>query len=428
MELGWFRSEHPWWHEHPEGLGVTDSFPAEDALSRSLPRVVLLSSKDGYVDGVALARKAGYADTFRRRIYFDEWKKFTPFDIWLALQDLGGPTRVAASRAVSSRVGRFTRTATEHLLEWLSEHGEEAAAAIRNLAYREVPEWLQKVDSVDAHSYANQLDGLKVGLGIAGIDRAAALETLQHPDQPDDLRLDRVTNLYEDQVVNRDVHEFPDWLPQTTAFGAEFEDPVTGRRLQTFLANKLPLEKRTGADIIYFVEEFNSFVLVQYKRCRVESKGPPVYRPDSQLKSELKRMTALESVSPDKSGKPSELRLGGSFCFTKLCDPRQPLEPGLSVGMYFDLRYFPSVATLGERGGFRIVYGEVSRYVTNTTFSDLVAHGWVGSSGEQSEAVIEAMEGGLAENRSVLLASIRLGDDRRGRSSGHVRARVLARP
>src|SRR5205807_7616489 len=41
------------------------------------------------------------------------------------------------------------------------------------------------------------------------------------------------------------------------------QDPSV--KLTVLMANRLPLEKQTGADLIYYNETYRSFVLVQYK-------------------------------------------------------------------------------------------------------------------------------------------------------------------
>jgi hypothetical protein len=58
--------------------------------------------------------------------------------------------------------------------------------------------------------------------------------------------------------------------------------------------NRQPLEETLGVDLIYYNHQFDSFILVQYKRMRHTMKGP-VYRPnlDSSHTKELKRMIAI---------------------------------------------------------------------------------------------------------------------------------------
>jgi hypothetical protein len=45
-------------------------------------------------------------------------------------------------------------------------------------------------------------------------------------------------------------------------------------RLTVIMANRLPLEEQTGADLIYYNETFRSFILVQYKAMEEGSHGP----------------------------------------------------------------------------------------------------------------------------------------------------------
>jgi hypothetical protein len=198
--------------------------------------------------------------------------------------------------------------------------------------------------------------------------------------------------------------------------------------LRTFLANKLEVERQTGADIIYYLEDLQSFVLVQYKRCTREN-NELRYRPDGQLAKELVRLNALQALA---TGTPAvslaDHRLGTPFCFMKLCEPEQPLGVAISKGKYFDLHGFDLSIATGPNGGKRIDYHDVDRYLTNTLFVELVAQGWVGSSGDVSEQVLKTLEASLKNDRSVLLASVRMGGAGRPRGPGSKQIDAFSMP
>jgi hypothetical protein len=58
----------------------------------------------------------------------------------------------------------------------------------------------------------------------------------------------------------------------------------------------------------------------------------------------------------------------------------------------------------GERGAVRFSYGTVPRYLDNTTFAQLVADGWIGSSGTGTGLIKEQIEASRAGQREPILA------------------------
>ena len=56
-------------------------------------------------------------------------------------------------------------------------------------------------------------------------------------------------------------------IGEVTHYGSKVfektENPAV--RLTVIMANRLPLEQQTGADLIYFNEAYRSFAMVQYK-------------------------------------------------------------------------------------------------------------------------------------------------------------------
>ena len=74
--------------------------------------------------------------------------------------------------------------------------------------------------------------------------------------------------LREDAMIVADFSQIPGFeAVKDTQFAAkEFVDPRdSNSRLMVLMANRLPLEQQTGADLIYYHERHKAFVMVQYK-------------------------------------------------------------------------------------------------------------------------------------------------------------------
>lgn len=127
------------------------------------------------------------------------------------------------------------------------------------------------------------------------------------------------------------------------------------------------------------------------------------YRPDHNLESELKRMRRVEVMCSKSVG---DFRLSAAPCWLKLCDPqprlRDPSE--LIRGMYLAREHFEKLLETcrGPRGGVRLSYENVSRYLSNTTFIELVRDGWIGSSGVGTQQVGELIKESLETRHAVL--------------------------
>ncbi|EHN09766.1 hypothetical protein PAI11_34080 [Patulibacter medicamentivorans] len=174
--------------------------------------------------------------------------------------------------------------------------------------------------------------------------------------------------------------------------------------------NRQPLERTTGADLIYINETMPSFVLVQYKTMRREGDPPKLlYRPDAQLAAELDRMRKIAPGRDDRS--PMSFRLSPGACFLKLCKPvvRLDYTQDLVSGMYLPLSYYDALANsnevAGPRGGAVFSYDTVRRHIDNTLFVSLVRGGWVGSRGATTKRLKDLVLNGLDADRSVTVAA-----------------------
>jgi len=78
-------------------------------------------------------------------------------------------------------------------------------------------------------------------------------------------------------------------------------------------------------------------------------------------------------------------------------------------GMYIPLPYWKvllsSDSTLGKKGGRKISYSNVSRYINNTLFTELVQNGWVGSQVTDTDQITKQIQQSIAGGKSLVLAN-----------------------
>jgi hypothetical protein len=179
------------------------------------------------------------------------------------------------------------------------------------------------------------------------------------------------------------------------------------------MANKLPLEEQTGADLIYYNETFSSFVMVQYKAMNPGTEGQEFrWQSDDQLAREIARMTALlvELRKQPSDLRPVSFRLNNNPFFLKMCSRVifNPDDKGLFKGMYLPLDFWMRLsrddATKGPKGGRVLTYQNTQRWLTNSEFASLVANAWVGTPISQSELLKRIIERIIESGKTVTIA------------------------
>lgn len=182
-------------------------------------------------------------------------------------------------------------------------------------------------------------------------------------------------------------------------------------QLTIILANKLPLERQLGADLVYVNETFKAVVFVQYKMFAGVD-GEDGYRPDKQLNEEIARMDAaaakLVTVAQDETC--DGYRFGVEPFFLKFCSKLLTYSdaghvPGLYVPLGFWKRLAKTSAVKGRRGG-TIVHADTfgRRHLTPTHFIDMVGRGWVGTSALQTEVLVPYLKAAMAGKKGIVLA------------------------
>ncbi|MEU9410771.1 hypothetical protein AB0E08_34480 [Streptomyces sp. NPDC048281] len=185
----------------------------------------------------------------------------------------------------------------------------------------------------------------------------------------------------------------------------------SGRRLEVTNVNALPLESRTGTDMIYYHVPTKSFTLVQYKRLDPRKRE---IRVDERLRSQLDRLEEVAQLNSPPT-QPHEWRLGSDPCFLKLAhwpeDTRKNPVEGLSHGMYLPVSYVRMLlendCTLGPQKGSKarlLGYDQVERHLVGAQFVELVKEGLVGTVGTTREQLWSMVKRRVSEGKNVLVA------------------------
>ncbi len=223
----------------------------------------------------------------------------------------------------------------------------------------------------------------------------------------------------EDDVVRWDVARIPGYdLLRETVFGHYvLEDG--GTILHTFHANKNALEHTLGVDLIYFNEQHESFVLVQYKMAEPQGNTHVFRFPDKQLEKEIDRMDrtmevlANEVAAATNQSAAFDFRLTASPFFLKIC-PRDAFEPDENEqvkGMIIPLDMWKAVTAdttnkfLGPAGGGILSFDNCPRYFDNTQFISIMQSGWVGTSSVARSFLEQVITEIVNSGKSLVLAA-----------------------
>jgi hypothetical protein len=185
-------------------------------------------------------------------------------------------------------------------------------------------------------------------------------------------------------------------------------------RLTVIMANRLPLEQQTGADLIYYNEMYRSFVMVQYKAMELGKDGPEFrWRDNDQFADEIGRMDALLvqlSNVPADDAHPEGYRFCNNPFFLKFC-PRvifNPDDKGLFKGIYLPLdlwkRLHASGRLKGPKGANMLSFENVGRRINNSEFVGLIANSWVGTTIGQSAVLEQVIRAVLQSGKTVTFA------------------------
>lgn len=266
---------------------------------------------------------------------------------------------------------------------------------------------------------AEQRDAVGLALDIGAIDRrevfrAAKLELVRQAGSVLDL-LDSEP-LHEQDLIRRDQQAFQDLLAPD-ARSVRFKG-AAGRDVRVHVYDKKPLETLLGIDLLIYLEEYQTFVMLQYKTMHRQEqlKGQPwSYLVDSQLNQQLAAMANAESRTTKIPATPPAIRdwrLREEAFFFKFCETVKPeardeaLSPGITMCRSHLEAFLALSDSDGPSGGKRVGYDNCPRYLNNTQFVDLVREGWVGCGPQGFAFMHEVLKASQSGGRAAVLAVI----------------------
>jgi hypothetical protein len=214
-------------------------------------------------------------------------------------------------------------------------------------------------------------------------------------------------SIIEDSVVEHDARSVPGY--------ALIRSDVTGRalfkkgedQLEVFTANRRDLEHCFGVDLIYVNLTKHNVVMLQYKMLEPAGKVGEatdwIYRPDSQLDTEIARMKAFAVAHAPG---PKEFRLNPQIFYLKFV--KRDAKLGGS-GIIMPLDHFEIVRTdksfKGPKAGVRLSYSALNgRYLRQDPFLDLVRCGYVGAYARTTAKLRALIAAILAGDKAVVVA------------------------
>ncbi len=395
---------------------VSEPVPRFDH-SRRAPLAVFASFEDGFITHISGGRKGQSAGTGLVRLNLEELqplKRPVSFDDILAGIDMrvarhvrqrletGGLLPPKSLGAFVDRIVELDETVSPRL----ARYSERRALALRRLEPRA------------RENLAYQKETLGLALEIAGISRDDLLAWTP-TDAPQQSFLDGLpgAQVREDAMLLSDFSAVPGFeaVGEATHYGSKVfaSEQDRSKRLTVIMANRLPLEQQTGADLIYFNEAYRCFVMVQYKA--MEKRDDEMefrWQAKDQFCDEVERMeTLLEDLRKLPSGDhPDGFRFSDNPFFLKFC-PRvvfNPDDKGLFKGIYLPLDLWKRADAAGRftgpRGGKVLTFQNVGRRINNSEFVGLVAGSWVGTSIEQSAVLTEIVRKVLETGKTVTIA------------------------
>jgi len=319
-------------------------------------------------------------------------------------------SRAEARKATKKVAARLESPLSEQMIEGLIGIRPELRQVVRHLARNTGED--EPVEGSAGEILVLERDAAHLALSIAGIDPGPLQEWAGIDTEGFLASLaPRVYEAHEDALLHHDSTRLPDWQlllgerPDWLTFTNGREHIRVGN------VNLTPLENTLGVDLIYRHMEADTFVLVQYKRMKRDSRGEWFYRPDDQLEVEMDRMRRLDLISDTKPPVVNTWRLHPHGCFVKLVRQPEEFDPTsdrLIPGIYLPLSYLDELladeCTLTERGAHKLGYDTIDRYITSGLFVSLLRQGWVGTRGVATEAVAALVNVATGAGRSVILA------------------------
>ena len=265
-------------------------------------------------------------------------------------------------------------------------------------------------DAIDLSLKAFGLPVSAPALSVTSLnDRETALNRVEISNNPESeyFRDEIVDIIYEDSVVEHDARQIPGFTLMESDVTGRAVFHSRGEFLEIITANRRPLEKVFGVDLIYLNAVKKNIVMVQYKMLEQGPNGSQqdwIYRPDNQLEAELARM---KHFSQTHAPGEFEYRINPQVFYLRFVrrDAILGRSPVTIPVEHFDiLRHDPSCK--GPRGAFRITYDSLAgKYLRQEEFLGLLRAGYIGAyartSADLACLISDVLDDGFAVVRAI---------------------------
>ncbi|EEA03719.1 hypothetical protein BH160DRAFT_1016 [Burkholderia sp. H160] len=379
------------------------------------------------VSAAAMASyKAGPQNTGARNYRFSDFVFFKPFLVSQLESKLSPGTKRAILKSVGGVARRIPPVAWEEVLKTVSE--------LRPSVARELGALWQKVcqpnrieTSGNLQTLALQRDAIGLALDCAklGDTRREVFRRAKPVDETAKkdsfiAYLEDVAPTQERELVDYDRNAFASLKLPDFSITGDLSIGEGSRKLHVQTLDKGPLETALGVDLLIYLSDMASLVMIQYKCC--ENKNSEwTYRADRKFLDQMESMreveTAFEAMRISRANgyqapqvQMHQSRLCAAPFYVKFCK-RLPLQR--QDGELCDGRLLrrADVATLleleqtqGPRSGKVVKYDSMPRYMSNSDFSGLVSGGWIGTSHLTPEDLSAVIGRLLATSSRVVLA------------------------
>jgi hypothetical protein len=398
--------------------GATAAEPVDRfAHGRNAALIVLASFRGGAITHIANGRKGASAGTGLVRLNMTDFQRL---DRPLPFEELVGlvpPKFRAPLRRLLDSGGLLPPKTFRAVVDALTERDPSLVSRIARFSERRA-QTIRNLEPAERANLAIQKESLGLALDIAGMPRAEVLSWSPTPGKPASF-LEGLpgARVREDVMIIKDFTSLPGFeavRDATNVAAMTFENPSDpSQKLTVIMANRLPLEEQTGADLIYYNETYRAFVLVQYKAMeKAEERVAFRWRDGDQFSNEIERMDAMlaELAKCPVDDAPEGFRLCSNPFFLKFCSRVvfNPDDTGLFSGIYLPLDLWKSLHAggrlKGPQGGNVLSFENVGRKLSNSEFVELVANSWVGTTIPQSAELAKVIRAVLETGRTVTFA------------------------
>jgi len=394
---------------------ASESFSAEDWAFERCELVLLVRRTPNLAIFAAalMARMRGSGGTRRVKMRLSDALIFEkPISVHEADNGNGFVERVSTAE----RLQRIDAQAWTALIDLVKKLRPARAQEIDQLVAKRSEERRLLGDDNRMGRLTEQRDAVGLCLDIAGLDRREILRSgnaSRAYSAASVLDLLDAQPVAERSLIEHDAFVFKNVL-STGAPTAQFVG-AAGRSVRTYVTDTTPIETATGVDLLIFQEQYNSFLMLQYKGMQNDDvvRGWS-YRVDgTNLDGQLSTMRRVRSTSRSPAGLSAlrDLRLYDEPFYFKFCERTRPdanddsLIAGITMSAPHveDFLLRPEATQQGH--GRRIGYENCPRYFNNSEFVMLARSGWIGC----GAAITNLMAQVLAvreSGRSAILAVI----------------------